>query len=169
VGSSLFSARVGHAPPFSGQSLRFPVVRRRSSVWVAPVSAHGLHAPPSGLSGPFLNCRQLIFGDFLLQCRVFFFSFVRSQSALVGFKFYENICWLIARSGLFSLESERYCKRYSIVFLVKFIFLLWQLFIKSDPSGLENRGACPLFSSCKPCAFHHINNRLLFPFKKKTL
>jgi hypothetical protein len=38
---------------------------------------------------------------------VFLFLFLGSQSACVGFKFYENICWLIARSGLFSSENER--------------------------------------------------------------
>jgi len=75
VGSPLFSSCVGHTPLFSSRSRRIPVVRRRSSVWVAPVSAHGLHPPPSGFSALFLHCRQLVLGGFLVQCCVFFVFF----------------------------------------------------------------------------------------------
>jgi hypothetical protein len=49
-GSSLLcGAREGHTPPFSGCARRQPVIRRQISVWVVPVTACVLHAPPSGI------------------------------------------------------------------------------------------------------------------------
>jgi hypothetical protein len=70
--SLLFGARVGHAPPFLGRSRWQLVIRRRTSVWVAPVLARVLHAPRSGILAPFLHCRQIVLGGFCLSVLVFF-------------------------------------------------------------------------------------------------
>jgi hypothetical protein len=103
----LFGERVGHAPLFLAVSQRLPVFQRRTFVWVALVSARVLHAPPSGLLDPIPPLPAACLGGFCLSVVCFFFFFLGSHSACVEFKFYGNICWLIARSGLFSLESER--------------------------------------------------------------
>jgi hypothetical protein len=58
-------------------------------------------------SWPFSSTAGSLFLGGLCFSVVCFFSFLGSQSACVGFNFYENICWLIAKSSLFSLESER--------------------------------------------------------------
>jgi hypothetical protein len=73
VSSLLFGVRVGHAPPFSGHSWWQLVIQRRTFVWVAPVSARVLHAPPSGILAPFLHCGPAeCFGGFLLKCSCVF-------------------------------------------------------------------------------------------------
>jgi len=41
------------------------------------------------------------FGVLCLFCLCVLLMFLRSQSACVWFKFYGNICWLIARSAIF--------------------------------------------------------------------
>jgi hypothetical protein len=58
-------------------------------------------------SWPFSSTTGRLFWVVFAQVFLcFFLLFIGSQSTCVWFKFYGNICWLIARSGLFSLESE---------------------------------------------------------------
>jgi len=58
----------------------------------------GVGACPSSAAvrhlGPFLHCRQLVLGGFLLKCSCVFLLFFWSQSACVWVKFDGNICWL---------------------------------------------------------------------------
>jgi hypothetical protein len=79
----LFGARVGHAPLFLAVSRRLPILRRRTFVWVAPVSAHVLHAPPSGLLGPIPPLPAACLGGFCLSVMCFFFLFFLGHNLLV--------------------------------------------------------------------------------------
>jgi len=73
-----------------------------TGVGACPSRAAVLHLGP--LSSTAGSLFWVVFAS--VSC-VFFSLFLGSQSACVGFKFYGNIYCLIARSGLFSLESER--------------------------------------------------------------
>jgi hypothetical protein len=63
---------VGQAPPFSSRSQWQLIIRRRTSVWMTPVSAHVLQAPPSGILALFLHYRQIVLGSFCSSVLVFF-------------------------------------------------------------------------------------------------
>jgi hypothetical protein len=65
---------------FSGRARWQPVIRHRTSVWVAPVSARVFHAPSFG---PLLHCRLLVLGGFLLRCSCIFFSCFSGHCLLV--------------------------------------------------------------------------------------
>jgi hypothetical protein len=73
LGSSLlFGACVGQASHFSSRSQWQLIIRRRTSVWMTPVSARVLRAPPSGILALFLHYRQIVLGSFCLSVLVFF-------------------------------------------------------------------------------------------------
>jgi hypothetical protein len=80
----------GVGPPSGWRRCRrVSLMRRRPAFW-----------PFSSTAG------NLFLGGFGFSVVCLFFSFLGSQFACVRFNFYGNICWLIARSGLFYLESE---------------------------------------------------------------
>jgi hypothetical protein len=94
-GSSLLCrAREGHTLPFSGRARRQPVIRHRISVWVVPVT------PLSGILA-FSPLPVACFGYFLSMCFLCFTLVSPVTACLCLDQFYENICWLIARSTLF--------------------------------------------------------------------
>jgi hypothetical protein len=80
--SLLCSAREDHTPPFSGCARLQPVIRRRISVWVVPVTAHVLHAPSSGILA-FSPTADSLFWVFFTYVFFVFFSCFSSLSLLV--------------------------------------------------------------------------------------
>jgi len=85
--SLLYGVREGHARPFSGRSWRQPVIRRRISVWVDPVTACVPHAPPSGILAFSPTAGSLFWVFFAYVFFVFFSCFFSLSLFVFGSNF----------------------------------------------------------------------------------